>query len=67
MKSILIYSGSSFIKISGILVLLTLLAGTAGAAMITVNASGGADYTRIQDTTDNSNYYILNREVKIYV
>src|SRR3989304_6802527 len=31
-----------------------LLAGSAGAATLTVNASGGADYTKIQDGIDNA-------------
>ncbi|VVB87098.1 Cell surface glycoprotein [uncultured archaeon] len=31
-----------------------LLASSAGAATLTVNASGGADYTRIQDSIDNA-------------
>jgi len=37
----------------GISLLILLLAGGAGAATITVNASGGADYTRIKDALIN--------------
>lgn len=36
----------------GIIMLALLLTGVAGAATITVNASGGADYTRIQDAVN---------------
>ena len=39
----------------GITVIILLLAGGASAATLTVNASGGADYTRIQDAINNSN------------
>ncbi len=38
----------------GITVLALLLAGSTEAATLTVNASGGADYTRIQDAIDNA-------------
>lgn len=38
----------------GITMLVLLLAGGAGAATITVDDSGGADYTRIQDAIDNA-------------
>ncbi len=38
----------------GITALVLLMAGGAGAATLTVNASGGADYTRIQDAIDNA-------------
>ena len=39
----------------GITMLALLLAGSANAATITVNASGGGDYSRIQDAIDNAN------------
>lgn len=39
----------------GIAVLLLLLAGSADARTLTMNASGGADFTRIQDAINNSN------------
>ncbi len=39
----------------GITILVLLLAGSAYAVTLTVNASGGADYTRIQDAINNSN------------
>ncbi len=38
----------------GITMLALLLAGSANAATITVNASGGGDYTRIQEAIDNA-------------
>ncbi len=45
----------TFRTILGIAMLVVLLlAGGAGAATFTVNASGGADYTRIQDAIDNA-------------
>lgn len=39
----------------GITILTLLLAGTAGAVTITVNASGTADYTNIQDAVNATN------------
>src|SRR5660398_39633 len=39
---------------AGITMLALLLAGSAGASTLTVNASGGANYTRIQDAIDNA-------------
>jgi|GEM_PF-609752 len=39
----------------GITVLVILMASGAGAATLTVDDSGGADYTRIQDAIDNAN------------
>src|SRR5659263_162560 len=39
---------------AGITMLALLLAGGAGASTLTVNASGGANYTRIQDAIDNA-------------
>jgi len=41
-------------KLIGIIVLSALLAVNASAATLTVNASGGADYARIQDAIDNA-------------
>ncbi len=49
-----IYEGLSLRKAFGILALILSLAGSAGAATLTVNASGGADYTRITDAIDNA-------------
>ena len=39
----------------GIVLTILFLVGGAGAATLTVNASGGADYTRIQDAIDKAN------------
>jgi pectin methylesterase-like acyl-CoA thioesterase len=39
----------------GIMILFLLLASVSDAATITVNASGGADYTRIQDAINDAN------------
>jgi nitrous oxidase accessory protein len=41
-------------KLVGLTALIILLLGNADAATLTVNASGGADYTRIQDAIDNA-------------
>lgn len=49
-----IYRGGSLRKEFGILALILLLVGSADAATLTVNASGGADYTRIQDAIGNA-------------
>lgn len=38
----------------GLTALMILFAGSSGAATLTVNASGGADYTRIQDAINNA-------------
>jgi hypothetical protein len=38
----------------GFLILALCFASSASAATLTVNASGGADYTRIQDAIDNA-------------
>jgi len=56
MSSIHFVNGGGALRIAvGITMLALLLAGGARAATITVNASGGADYTRIQDAINNSN------------
>jgi len=49
--------GGRALKIAfGIMTLaILLLAGGAGTATLTMNASGGADYTKIQDAINNSN------------
>jgi len=39
----------------GMMILGILFAGSAGAMTLTVNANGGADYTKIQDAIDNAN------------
>ncbi len=48
------YGGHALSITIGITVLVLLLTGGAGAATLTVNASGGADYTRIQDAINAS-------------
>lgn len=57
MKMILInyiYIGYSLRKTFGILALILSLVGSAGAATWTVDDSGGANFTRIQDAIDNA-------------
>ncbi len=50
MKNETIIGGGRALGIAiGITMMVLLLVGGAGAATLTVNASGGADYTRIQD------------------
>jgi len=55
MSSIQFCKGGRALRIAvGITMLVLVLAGGVGAAMITVNASGGGDYTRIQDAINES-------------
>jgi nitrous oxidase accessory protein len=49
-----IWGGRTLRITVGIIIIALLLAGSAGAATLTVNASGGADYTRIQDAINAS-------------
>jgi nitrous oxidase accessory protein len=54
MKIDSIHEGLTFRIAIGIMELVLLLAGSAGAATLTVNAGGGADYMRIQDAINNA-------------
>jgi nitrous oxidase accessory protein len=55
MFSDIIYEGRVLrIAVEFVVLVILLLAGSASATILTVNASGGADYTRIQDAIDNA-------------
>ncbi len=54
MAGIKLYGGRALGIAVGIMALVLVMAGGVGAATLTVNISGGADYTRIQDAIDNA-------------